>query len=218
MVANRCPVPVKLNAVPQALPVAASVGVAHPLGAHHLDGGAHGGAGALNPLGSGGNLSEPGMGPDGLTYHHGGGALALYIQPAANGVFCILGPPGFHILRKGAGVRIGDTQAPPARFVAEAEQVTHNVIDMQLHAISGKGVIARYVLSAQQGGIERFERGGPALKLATKSAARALVGVHLLAGGLAVGGQNGDISHTITLAGPRRRELPAPCWTSSWLM
>ena len=166
------------------------------------------------------------MRADCLTHHHGGGALALYVQPAADRVLCIFGPPGLDVLGEGSGVDVADAQTPPTRLVAQPEQVPDDVIDMQLYAVRRECVVARNVLGAsvaqvqlwQQRGVERFEGRLPALELTAEATAGTLPAAQLLPRGLAVRVQDLNGGHAITPAGPRRRGWPTPSCDSRWAM
>lgn len=153
---------------------------------------------------------------------YGGGALAL--EPAADGVFGVLGPPGFDVLREGVGV--GDAEPLPPGLVAEAKQVPDDVVDVHLHAVGGKDIVPGDVFGPgvaqvqlrQQRRIQGAQRGLPVAQLAAEAFAGALPGAVHLAGGLAVGVEYLNLAHAITPAGPRRRGRAVPVSTSGWLM
>lgn len=217
---------VQLDAGTQPGGVAPAPGVADPLGADEPNGGAHAGAGAVQPEALGTHFAEAGVGGDGLAHHHGGGALALHVEPAADGVFGVLGPPGFDVLREGAGVGVGDAEPLPPGLVAEAKQVPDDVVDVHLHAVGGKDIVPGDVFGPgvaqvqlrQQRRIQGAQRGLPVAQLAAEAFAGALPGAVHLAGGLAVGVEYLNLAHAITPASPRRRGRAVPVSTSRRLM
>ncbi|MNJ68791.1 hypothetical protein D3C77_650700 [compost metagenome] len=101
-----------------------------------------------------------------------------------------------------------------------------DVVDVQLHAVGGEGVVAGDVLGAgvaqlevgQQRGVDRLQRRPPVGELAAEAGAGALPAAEALAGRRAVRGEDLNLAHASTPAGPRRRLPGWPRSASIWAM